>query len=95
MSILQIEHIERTSGVCSGKPRISGRRITVQDIARWHYGVGWPPEKVAAEFDLTLGQVHAALSFYHDHREQIDRAIAEDREYIARMRALEEGRIGS
>ena len=29
-------------------------------------------------YDLTLGQVHAALSYYYDHREEIDAIIAEE-----------------
>jgi len=93
MSILIIQHIETTPGVMGGKPRIAGRRITVQDIAQWRYSVGWSDEQIAAEFGLTLGQVHAALSYYHDHRDEIDRAIREDHVLVGEMRAREEGRL--
>jgi uncharacterized protein (DUF433 family) len=29
-------HIEITPGVAGGKPRMAGRRITIQNIAIWH-----------------------------------------------------------
>jgi hypothetical protein len=29
-------HIEVTPGTCAGKPRIAGRRITVEQVAIWH-----------------------------------------------------------
>ena len=34
------EHIEITPGVCSGKPRIAGHCIRVQDIVVWHEMMG-------------------------------------------------------
>ena len=36
---------------------------------------------------LTLAHVHDALSFYHDHRAVIDRAIRENRETAVRRGA--------
>ena len=36
---------------------------------------------------LSLAQIHAALSYYHDHREEIDRFIAEQTEEYERLRA--------
>lgn len=93
MSIHSIQHIEITPTVMGGKPRVSGHRITVQDIAQWRYGVGWSDDEIADEFGLTLGQVHAALSYYHDHRAELDQAMREDRVVVEQMRALEEGRV--
>ena len=89
MSILAIQHIERTPNMLGGKPRIVGHRISVQDIVGWHYTVGWTTEQIAAELGLTLGQVHAALSYYHDHRDEIDHAVQDDRAFIAHMRDLD------
>ena len=94
MSIQIIQHIEATPNVMGGKPRIAGHRIAVQDIAQWRYDVGWTDDQIAAEFSLTLGQVHAALSYYHDHRAEIDQAMREDRMLVEQMRALDEGRVG-
>jgi hypothetical protein len=46
-----------------------------------------PEEMVEAWPYLTLAHVHGALSFYHDHRAVIDRAIRENRETAVRRRA--------
>lgn len=80
-------HIEATPGVAGGRPRIAGRRITVQNIAIWHERLGLSADEIAGEHDLSLADVHAALAYYFDHREQIDRAIAEDETWIAAARA--------
>jgi uncharacterized protein (DUF433 family) len=46
------EHIEATSGVAGGKPRIRGRRITVQNIVVWHEYLGKSADEISAEHDL-------------------------------------------
>jgi uncharacterized protein (DUF433 family) len=75
------EHIEITPGVCGGKPRIAGHRIRVQDVAIWHEQLGQSPEEIVSHFpQLTLSDVHAALAYYFDHRDEIQQHIqdAED-----------------
>lgn len=60
------------------KPRIAGTRIRVMDVAHWHedWGWGWPVEKILEEFpQLTAADVHAALAYYHDNREEIEAAF--------------------
>ena len=71
-------HIEVTPGTLGGKPRIAGRRIGVHHVALWHERLGRSAEEIAAEHDLSLADVYAALAYYHDHRAEIDRAIQED-----------------
>lgn len=73
------QHIEITPGTAGGKPRIAGHRITVQNIAIWHERMGKSVDEIAAEYDLTLADIHAALAYYFDHREEIDQAIEADR----------------
>jgi uncharacterized protein (DUF433 family) len=80
-------HITITPGAAGGKPRISGRRITVQDIMFWHERLGRSADEIATEYDLSLADVYAALAYYYDHREEIDRELAEDEEFVAAMRA--------
>lgn len=80
-------HIETTHGVCGGKPRIAGRRVTVQDLAVWHVRLGRSVDEIARDHDLTLGEIYAGLSYYFDHRAAIDRAIAEAAAYVNAMRA--------
>jgi uncharacterized protein (DUF433 family) len=80
------QHIEITPGIAGGKPRIAGHRITVQDIAIWHERQGISADEIAAEYDLSLADVHAALTYYFDHREEIDRSIEEGNAFAEAMR---------
>lgn len=81
------EHIEVTPESAGGKPRIRGHRITVQDIAIWHERLGKNVDEIASEYDLTLGDVHAALAYYFDHRKEIDTRIGDDRAFVDAIRA--------
>ncbi len=69
------QHIVATPGVLGGKPRIDGHRISVQDVAIWHERMGKSVDEIATEYGLTLGEIYAALSYYHDHREEIEASI--------------------
>lgn len=80
------QHIEMTPGVAGGKPRIARRRITVQDIAIWHERLGQTVDEIAAEHDLSLSDVHAALAYYFDHQANIDQSIAEGDAFVASLR---------
>src|SRR5438034_572147 len=80
------QHIEITPGICGGKPRIAGHRITVQNIAIWHDRLGKSADEIAAEHDLTLADVHAGLAYYFDHRAEIDQSIAEGEEFVEALR---------
>ena len=80
-------HIEITSGVCGGKPCIAGHRIRVQDIAIWHEYQGLSPDEIVAQFpQITLADVYAALSYYHDHREEIRKQMDEAEELVERLK---------
>lgn len=80
------KYIEITPGIVSGKPRIAGRRITVQNIAIWHERMGKSADGISAEYDLTLAEIYAALSYYFDHRVEIDKRIREDEAFVEEMR---------
>jgi uncharacterized protein (DUF433 family) len=75
-------------GHCGGKPHIAGRRVKVQHVAFWHERLGKSPDEIAAEHPgLTLADVHAALSYYYDHRAQIDADIRADQDFAAGLKA--------
>jgi len=82
------EHIELTPGVAGGKPRIAGRRITVQNIVIWHDKLGTSVDEIAAEHDLTQADVYAALAYYFDHRAEIDRTIKEGDAFVGALRQV-------
>jgi uncharacterized protein (DUF433 family) len=84
---LEKTHIEATPGICGGRPRIAGHRIRVQDVVIWSEQ-GQSPDQIVADFpQISLADVYAALTYYHDHRDDIDRQIREDDEFVERMRA--------
>src|SRR3989304_824621 len=80
------QHIEVTPDTAGGKPRIRGRRITVQDIAIWHERLGRTADEIAAEYGLTLAAIYAALAYYFDHRAEIDQAIEEGQAFAEALR---------
>lgn len=83
-----IAHILSTPGVCGGKPCVAGTRIRVQDIMIWHEMQGLSPEEIVTEFpQLSLADVHAALAYYHDHREAIQRQMRDAEDLVNAMRA--------
>lgn len=80
---LPIEHLEVEPD--SGKPRIAGRRITVEFLSTFIDDPDWPVEKICREYDLSPAQVYAAWSYYYDHKEEIDRALAEKEARIEKI----------
>lgn len=73
-------HITQDSRICSGRPCIAGTRVRVMDVVLAHEA-GHTPEQLQGYFstrELTLGEIHAALAYYHDHKHEIDQAFAED-----------------
>jgi len=74
------EHIEIDEGAGGPKARIAGHRIRVQDVAIWHEKLGMSPDEIVDQYPtITLADVHAALAYYWDHREDIEQATAEER----------------
>lgn len=88
MASVSTEHIEITPGVCGGKPRIAGHRITVQNIVVWHERMGMSVDEIVDTYPgITLADVHAALMYYFDHREEIEGQMRADEEFVADLRA--------
>ena len=80
------KHIEITPGIAGGKPRIAGRRISVQDIVVWHERMGRSADEICADYDLSLADVYAALAYYFDHREEVDRSLEENAAFVDALR---------
>jgi uncharacterized protein (DUF433 family) len=86
-----INHIESREGVCGGKPCVAGTRIRVWDIHVWHDLRGQTPEEIVASFpQLSVADVHAALAYYLDHREEIDSQANAEQAEVARLEAEQE-----
>ena len=71
-------HITKDPKVCGGRACIDGTRIRVMDIVAL-LEEGITPENMLTMFavPLTLAQVHAALAYYYDHKEEIEASSAE------------------
>lgn len=72
-----------------GQPRayIAGTRIRVQDIYAQSEVHGKTPDDIVDVFPhLTIAQVHSALAYYFEHREEILAELREDSEFVALMK---------
>lgn len=72
--------------ICGGKPCIAGRRIRVIDIATWHEAQKRSIEDIAADYELSPQQIHAALAYYHENRAEIEAQQAEEDRFVAQMK---------
>jgi uncharacterized protein (DUF433 family) len=81
-------HIEiRQNRAGQDRAYVTGTRTRVQDIYALAEIHGLTPDEVVEQLPhLTLGQVHAALSYYFDHRQQILNELREDEEFVRMMR---------
>jgi uncharacterized protein (DUF433 family) len=80
------DHIAITPDTCGGKPRIAGHRIKVSDIVICHEHNGMSPKQIVEAFPtINMAEVYAALSYYWDHRSEIDEEIKADEEYFEKM----------
>lgn len=80
------QHIAIDPGIAGGRPRIAGRRITIQNIVVWHEQMGMSADEISAEYDLSLADIYAALAYYFDHRAEIDEQMARDQAFIEELR---------
>jgi uncharacterized protein (DUF433 family) len=85
MKTVDTGHIVVDPEVLGGEPHIAGHRIGVSNVAIWVTCHHAAPEEVAQRYHLTLGEVHAALAYYYDHKDEIDRGIAETNRRAAEM----------
>ena len=79
-------YIERRSGVQGGEPVIAGTRITVRIISGWHL-MGNSVDEIVAMYDrLNHAKVFDALSYYYDHKDEIEQLRAENDEDVVRRK---------
>ena len=93
INVLSINEIVSDPAVRGGK---AGTGIRVVDVVAYHrYGDQLAPADIAAAFDLSLGQVHAALAYYYLHQEHIDQQMQADDEEAERLQQVlkSQGRV--
>jgi len=80
MAASTTERITKVTDVCGGRACIAGHRVRVLDIVIWHEHQGLPPDEIVSQVpSITLADVHAALAYYYDHREEIQEEIRGER----------------
>lgn len=68
-------HIVKVQGVASGEPIIYGTRIMVRTIIE-SYQLSNSITEILWDFPrLSSAQIHDALAYYHDHRQEMDRLL--------------------
>ncbi len=82
------EYIGVRPGYCGGHPHILGHRIKVKHVAVWYEKMGMMPVEIVQTYPtITLSQVHAALAYYYDHREEIEASILEEEDFVEKFKA--------
>ena len=62
---------------CGGSPVIVGTKFPVRSVVFYVLKQGMTPEELVKEFShLTLPHVYDALSYYYEHKEEIDAEMA-------------------
>jgi len=70
-----------------GTPVIVGTRTKIMDIAiRYEFG-GMTPDEIIEQFPhLTLAQIHDALSYYYEHKSELDETYKKDQKFINELK---------
>jgi uncharacterized protein (DUF433 family) len=75
MKKLGYPHLTSNRRIAGGMPIIKGTRISVRTVAGY-YQLGMSVDEILQSLPhLTQSKVHAALTFYFDHQEQVDREL--------------------
>ena len=85
----KLEHPYITShqDYCGGSPVISGTKFPVRSVVNYVLKQGLTPEELVREFNhLTLAQVYDALSYYYDHKDEIEQDLKDNNEVLLKSR---------
>jgi uncharacterized protein (DUF433 family) len=86
MNSVSTEHITKTPGICGGRACIAGHRIRVMDVAVLHEKRGLSAEEIVHQYpSITLADVHAALAYFLDHRQEIEDEFRQDEEAARKL----------
>jgi uncharacterized protein (DUF433 family) len=75
-----MSRITRDERICGGEPIIRGSRITVRDIVEYMEIYQSKESILEALPHLILEDIEAALAYYNQHREEIERYRQEEEE---------------
>ncbi len=85
MSTITYPHIDADA---DGAAIIAGTTTKVIEIVQDYLAHRWHAEDICRQYPtLTLAQVHAALTYYYDHQQEVEEDIARRRQRVAGIRA--------
>ena len=77
-TIDSIDLIYRNPNIRGGRPCVVGTDLRVLDIVVAMIFDERTPDQLAQDYALSMAEVHAALSYYHGNKVEIDEDIRED-----------------
>ena len=83
MTTVAYPHIEVAA---EGVALIAGTRTKVVEVVLDRLAHHWDADEIQRQHPyLSLAQIYAALAYYHDHQDEIDREIEERLERVERI----------
>ena len=68
-------------------PIIAGTNMKVVELVLEHIAWGWSPQELHLNHPyLSLGQIHSALGYYWDHKDELDADIERRFQYSEQLR---------
>jgi uncharacterized protein (DUF433 family) len=78
MPIVLGTNLVRTLGVCGGRLRIDGTRMTVNQIVALH-NQGLRAQQIVEQYpQRTLSEIYSVLAWYHANKDEFDKEMAEE-----------------
>ena len=76
MEVVQsIDLITKNTAVRNGRPCLAGTGLRVTDLVIAHLFHKRTADEIAADYQLSMAQVHAALAYYYQHKSELDEDI--------------------
>jgi uncharacterized protein (DUF433 family) len=70
-------------------PLIAGTTMKVIELVLEQHAYGWSAEELHFQHPyLSLGQIHSALAFYWDHKDELDQDIAQRYARVEELRRI-------
>jgi uncharacterized protein (DUF433 family) len=67
-----IDTIVSDPNIRGGQPIVAGTNVRVSDVIASYLYRGLAAEELAVNFALDMGQVHAVLAYYYQHKSDMD-----------------------
>jgi uncharacterized protein (DUF433 family) len=91
-TIQNIQLIVTNPTIRGGRPCIAGTSLRVTDVVMATIFHDRLPGQIASDYSISLAQVHAALAYYYEHKNDLD---ADIRQQLETAQMLKEKALGS